>query len=338
MESRRISASDAGRRAARGGAALALLFFLATFVPPAAAPEPARRADALLTVAAVALDPGDAARTRVGSLRYVRGYRLSSADPRFGGISAIHVEGGEVLALSDAGALFRFALPVGAGETALNIRPLLRGPGSGRRKRDRDTESLVVHRGRAWIAYESRNVVWRYRLPRLAFEAAAAPAAMQNWPSNAGSEAMLRLADGRFLVFAEGPVAEDGTSPAAIFRGDPARASTAAATLRYRPPAGYRITDAAALPDGRLVFLNRRFALLEGWSAVLTVAETGALRRSGAVLEGRELAALRAPLAVDNMEALSVSTEGATTMLWIASDDNFTPLLQRTLLLGFALE
>jgi hypothetical protein len=71
---------------------------------------------------------------------------------------------------------------------------------------------------------------------------------------------------------------------------------------------------------------------------VLTVAETGALRRSGAVLEGRELAALRAPLAVDNMEALSVSTEGATTMLWIASDDNFTPLLQRTLLLGFALE
>ena len=45
---------------------------------------------------------------------------------------------------------------------------------------------------------------------------------------------------------------------------------------------------------------------------------------------------LRAPAAIDNMEALSVTRERGRTILWIASDDNFSPL-QRTLLLKFAL-
>ena len=42
-------------------------------------------------------------------------------------------------------------------------------------------------------------------------------------------------------------------------------------------------------------------------------------------------------LPVDNMEALSVTREGDRTIVWIASDDNFNPLLQRTLLMKFAL-
>ena len=123
---------------------------------------------------------------------------------------------------------------------------------------------------------------------------------------------------------------------ALLFDGDPALAATPATTLRYRPPAGYRATDAALLPDGRLLVLNRRFAWLEGVSTALVLVEPGAIR-PGATFEGRLVARLGWPLANDNMEAMSVTREGGRTILWLASDDNFSPL-QRTLLLKFALE
>jgi hypothetical protein len=157
---------------------------------------------------------------------------------------------------------------------------------------------------------------------------------MRKWRSNRGSEAMLRLPDGRFLVFCEGG---GGESPVLLFEGDPAVPGTKAELLRYRPPQGYRITDAALLPGGRLLFLNRRVALLEGiFSARLTVTKLPRLE-PGTVIEGEEVATLRKPLTVDNMEALSVTREGGRTIVWIASDDNFNPLLQRTLLLKFEL-
>src|SRR3546814_9947122 len=95
------------------------------------------------------------------------------------------------------------------------------------------------------------------------------------------------------------------------------------------------MTDAALLPDGRILFLNRRFTLLEGVSAKLTV---GRLPKAGEgnIISGEELAAFIRPVTVDNMEALSVTREDARTLVWIASDDNFSAL-QRSLLLKFAL-
>ena len=57
----------------------------------------------------------------------------------------------------------------------------------------------------------------------------------------------------------------------------------------------------------------------------------------GNVLAGQEIAELRPPVSVDNMEALSITQEKGRTILWIASDDNFSPL-QRTLLMKFALD
>jgi hypothetical protein len=155
---------------------------------------------------------------------------------------------------------------------------------------------------------------------------------MRKWRSNRGSEAMVRLPGGRFLVFSEG---SEGGSPVLMFAGDPAVAGTKAMTMRYRPPDGYRITDAALLPDGRLLLLNRRVTFVEGISAKLVVAALpGPV--PGATIVGEEIADLRSPLTIDNMEAMSVGREGGRTIVWLASDDNFNPL-QRTLLLKFAL-
>jgi hypothetical protein len=318
-------------------AAFLLLVFgaLATIVPAPPEPAPAGPATAILRFAPVPLDAGDPRRRRAGALLYLGGWELASDSPRFGSISALHVMGGEVIALSDAGTLFRFALPAGRGEERVRIVPLPAGPGPATRKSNRDTESMAISGPWLWAGFERHNMIWRYRRADLAATASARPEPMRRWRANSGPEAMARLADGRFLVFGEGLNDLHAFSDAVLFDGDPALARTPAFALRYRRVPGYRVTDAAVLPDGRLLILNRRFAWLEGWSAVVTVADLRGLR-AGGTIESREVAALRPPASVDNMEALSVVRENGRTIVWIASDDNFFPL-QRTLLLKFEL-
>lgn len=322
------------RRRLRAAAAIGAGLLVGTFAWPVEREQPPRPALAELTAERIALDPGDPRRRRLGGLVLLDIWEVSSRDVRFGGVSAMHVEGGEVLAFSDSGSVFRFPAPEREGRHQLRIERLGRGPGDGRSKGDRDIESLVAAGGALWLAFEGRNAVWRYRRPDLAFDAAAAPEAIRGLPYTRGPEAMARLGDGRFLILSEGPAAADGTTPAFLFEGDPALTATRVRALRYRPPESFRATEAAALPDGRLLVLNRSFDIFRGWEAVLTVVDPV---RSGAVIEGRPLASFTGAVARDNMEALSVDRERGRTIVWIASDDNFMPLVQRTLLMKFAL-
>jgi hypothetical protein len=313
--------------------ALAALPLLATFAPFHLYREPPVPARATIAFKPIALDREDPYRTSLGGLTFLGGWEVSSNDPRFGGISAMHVEDGRVLAISDSGSIIEYALP--GQPPRLSIRPLPLGPGPGG-KLDRDSEALAVHGSRAWIGFERHNAIWRYGLAGWRAEAAAEPHAMRRWPGNQGSEAMVRLPDGRFLVFSEQRLRPDGSSEVILFDGDPAVPGTRTASLGYRAPLKYRITDAALLPDGRLLFLNRRFSLLHGISAKLTVGDMPRLS-AGSVLTGTEIAHFDEPINVDNMEAVSVVREPERTILWIGSDDNFTAL-QRTLLLKFMLD
>jgi hypothetical protein len=310
--------------------ALVALVLLATFAPPRLHRRDPPPANPTLIFERVPLFERDRNRVKLGRLVYLGGWALESNDARFGGISAMHVEGAEITALSDAGTLIRFPVSGSWLEGGFEIMDLPSGPGSPGVKQDRDVEALVAYGGHVWLALERRNEIWRYRRGWQS-DAAAAPEAMREWPGNGGPEAMLRLPGGRFLLFAEG---EGALSDVLLFRGDPALPGTETLRLRYRPPRGYSITDAALLPDGRLVFLNRRFSLFEGMRAKLTLGALPELVED-ALLEGEEIADLRSPATVDNMEAMSVTREGGRTIVWLASDDNFNPL-QRTLLLKFA--
>jgi hypothetical protein len=308
---------------------------LATMVapgPPGPAEGPLLAA---LTYEPVALDPADPARRALGSLVYLEGWALRSDTPRFGGISGMHVEGGEVIAINDSGTILRFALPgrTGAGQVAMLPLPRegrIRGP-----KSSRDSEAMLVRGDRMWVTFERSNMVSAHRRSDFAQISAARPAAMRRWRSNTGAEAIARLPDGRFVIFAEGRSDDDPHSDVVLFEGDPSDAETRTHRLRYRRQPGYRVTDAAVLPDGRLLVLNRGFGLLAGFSAMLTIVDPAGLRE-GAILEGREAAIFAPPLTADNMEALSVTVENGRTIVWIASDDNFFPF-QRTLLMKFAL-
>lgn len=325
------------RRRLRAAAALVAGLLLGTFAWPTDRPQPPRPALAAMTAERAVLEEGDPRRRRrLGALELLDLWVLSSRDVRFGGISSMHVERGEVLAFSDSGSVFRFPVPRRAGTLPLRIERIARGPGDGRRKSDRDIEAAAAAGGSLWLAYEARNAVWRYRRPDLAFEAAAAPDALRELPSSRGPEAMARLRDGRFLIFSEGPMAQDGTTPLILFEDDPALAATPTRALRYRPPPGYRPTEAAALPDGRVLVLNRSFDVFRGWEAILSVADVRRLRPDMPI-EGRPLASFTGAVTRDNLEALSVTREDGRTIVWIASDDNFMPLVQRTLLMKFAL-
>lgn len=312
---------------------LAALPLLATFAPPSLQHRQPPPAATLVHFAPLPLSEEASETRRLGRLTWLGGWALTSNDARVGGISALHVEAGEALALSDAGWRIRFPLPGGRNPVRAEVAMIGVGPGPPGDKVNRDVESLAVHGDEAWLGYEQFNEIWRYGRDRFERRSSAAPKAMREWSDNAGPEAMVRLADGRFLVFAEG---KGGDSEAILFAGDPAVPGTPTLRLRYRPPAGHRITDAALLPDGRLILLNRKVALFEGFTARLTVAVLPKTA-DGALIAGQEVAAFDGPTTRDNFEGLSVGREGGRTILWIASDDNYSPF-QRTLLMKFALE
>ncbi|WP_076072446.1 esterase-like activity of phytase family protein [Sphingomonas montana] len=276
---------------------------------------------------------------RIGALRFVQGWRLRSPNMAFGGLSTMVADdAGRFTALSDAGTVFRFRMgPAGiVGPSAIN--PL---PGAGARKSLSDTESMAVDpaTGQVWVGYEVRNGVRRFDPGLTRITAGLAPAAMADWSLVTGPEAMERLPDGRFVILSENSPAPgtDRAKQALLFSGDPTDPRSRVTRFAYRAPVqGYWPTDIRRLPDGRLLVLHRRLSVRDGFGAMLAVFDPRAIR-AGVTITSREVARLRQPLAIDNMEALAITREQGRTMIWIASDDNFW-LFQQTLLLKFALD
>ena len=294
--------------------------------------------DARLVTTRVPLDPRAPARRRVGRLTFMGGVALTSPDPAFGGFSSLSVAGDRVTLLSDGGNIVRFRLRSDGVATDVAFGDLPDGPGSGWRKRDRDSESLAVDQrsGTAWVGFEDSNMIWRYAPELVRAERAAAPAAMRRWRSNGGAETLVRRRDGRFVAIAEDPVrGGDATRAGLLFAGDPTGTGRVA-RFRYVPPAGYSPSDATELADGRLLVLNRRLAWPGGFDAVLVMVAPGAIR-AGARVSGTPVARLAAPLTHDNMEGVAATVEGGRQIIWLASDDNQT-WPERSLLLKFRLD
>ncbi|PAX07179.1 esterase-like activity of phytase family protein [Sphingomonas lenta] len=298
-----------------------------------------------LRVAPVALHPGDPRVRRAGRLRYLGGIALESADPGFGGFSALHVAGGRFLLLGDGGNLLAFRMGGDGRPRDARLFPLPAGPGTGWRKRDRDSESLAHDpaTGRWWVGFENHDQIWRYAPGFARAERGRAPREMRRWSEGGGAEAMTRLADGRFVVISEQARprrAPGGKRPRAraglIFAGDPTAPGARPATFSYRPARGYDPVDMTELPDGRVLVLERGFDLPFSWLTRVAIVARGAIR-PGAMVEGEEIARLQTPLVADNFEGVAVGREGGRTLVWLLSDDNNTRL-QRTLLLKFALE
>jgi hypothetical protein len=269
----------------------------------------------------------------VGPFTIVGAWELNSSNSYFGGYSGLVALGdGTLLAASDKGSRLRFTVPGGSGPTPEFASFV---PDDADNKRAADIEAITRDpiSGKLWLAYENSNTIERYEA-RLRLEARVKPAALRNWPTNSGPEAMVRLADGRFVVLAE--ATEHGGvegAPALLFAHDPLT-GVAPLEFRFRPPAGFRAVDMAQLPDGRVLILVRKvlWGLPPRFANQLVLADPDRIREDP-TWQGEVIADLAAPLPSDNYEGLAIETEpGGSITVWIVSDDN-SFRLQKTLLL-----
>lgn len=263
------------------------------------------------------------------------GWQLASRDEAFGGYSALlTLPEGKLLAVSDRGRLLRMGMPT---RPSMRVRIGAVGIADpvGRRSLDAESATRDPASGTIWLGYESTNTIRRYG-PDLGESQAVRPAEMRAWPANRGPETLVRLADGRFIVLSED--VSDGPRPFSeglLFPGDPIEGATPA-VFRFVPPAGFRPTDIAQLPDGRVVILLRRLRIgLPPWLiSRLVVADPATIARGGE-WAWQPLIEIRDPLPRENYEGLAIEPrENGVVRLWLISDDNRAAALQHTLLLA----
>lgn len=283
------------------------------------------------------LDPANPGPRRVGDLIFLNAWELGSDNEDFGGISALTaLANGRFVGVSDAGTLIGFGLTSDARIDRPFIAPLPNTQGPNATYRDRDSEGIAFDpdSGQFWVSYEANHAIRRFSRSFARSTGMVRPAEMQGWPDNKGAESFIRLTDGRFMVISES-LEDDDTHQALLFSGDPVEPGTDIAHFSYRPPAGYRVTDGAQLPDGRLMILNRWVGLPNGFAAKLAVVDVGAIQRDRTI-EGKVIASISAPLLIDNMEGIALTRDGDDTIIWLISDNNFN-IFQRTLLMKFRL-
>ncbi len=283
------------------------------------------------------LDESNPKRATVGRLTFLAAWELRSDNGDFGGISAlVALKDGRFLGVSDAGALIGFGMAGDARADRPFIAALPGAFGKGITYKDRDSEGIAYDpvSGKIWVSYEHKHAIRRFPASMSRVDGMVRPKMMRSWPRNSGAEALVRLADGRFLAFAEGGPG-DGIYPAIQFSGDPVEPGTTQFPFRYRPTDGYRITDVTQLPDGRLLLLERRIGFPEGFTAKLLILDPAKIMRNTTV-SGDVIATLEPPLLVDNMEGLTITQDHGRSIVWLVSDNNFNAI-QRTLLMKFAL-
>jgi hypothetical protein len=274
--------------------------------------------------------------TRFGPLEVLEAWQLASPHDGFGGVSAMALMGDRrFLLLSDAGMVMRFHLSPQGQPSDIAIVPL---GAMQRRKTASDVESLWRDpvSGRVWVGFEGSNRIARFAADGLAIEAQARPIDMRRWRSNGGAEAMVRLADGRWLILAEKARTRRLGTAALLFAGDPTEPATPP-PLRF----GYRdwgmgsLTDATMLPDGRVLLLHRDVDPWRWFTTTVAIGEPASIRAQQP-WTARPLAAIGWPNLSENFEAMTVAPHPRGVSIWLASDDNFSPW-QRTLLLHLLL-
>lgn len=266
-----------------------------------------------------------------GSLTLAGAWELPSRDPRFSGYSALVVHApGRLRAYSDNSRWLEFSDPSDAGA----FEPAF-GPVPGHDPAGRNDLEAVAHdraSGFTWIAFENLNSIRRIAPDGTAIS--VYPPAMARFSENGGAETFARLADGRFLVIAE--VAHwrrPKRREALLFARDPVLGGEPV-RFAIRPPPGMSPTDAAALPDGRVLILLRGTDLTRWppFRSALVVADPATIR-DGELWAWRPLPDLSDLVPSENYEGLAVAEGANGVTLWLISDANHSVVMQRTLLI-----
>ena len=300
-----------------------------------------------------AFDKADPERTRFGKLTWRGGLVLTSSSPNFGGWSGLAMDpyGKQFLSVSDAGTWMSGTIDHAAdgrptGISSARLGPLLGLNGKTlTRGRDRDAESVAlasgtIAKGDVLISFERHHRIGRFGIGPKGVTAPTGyiplPPTADGMSKNGGLEAIEVLKGGPYkgslVAISEALRDRHGNHQGWLWVDGKPKSFT------ITNDGDFDVTDAAALPDGSLLVLERRFRWSEGVKARLRLIRKGELK-PGARIIGETL--LRADLnyEIDNMEGLGVNVgAGGEIIVTMISDNNFNPVLQRTVLLQFALD
>jgi hypothetical protein len=146
------------------------------------------------------------------------------------------------------------------------------------------------------------------------------------WLQNGGGEALALLPGGAVVWLPEYP---QGGKHRGLFID----AAGVARPLHVAGLPGMAITDAAALPDGRVLLLHRRFTGVETAAALSLLDVAGNSASVQPLLRWDR----NSPWPIDNMEGAALVREAGRMVLYLVSDNNFSAA-QRTLLLRLELQ
>jgi len=287
--------------------------------------------------------------TTFGKLTFLGGLEILASDRKVGGLSGlITLEGGNgFLAVTDNGHWVTGRVeqtPEGKPLDIADVRFSRLRAADGKTLDARwghDTEALTLDGSGLYVSAETRNAVYHYPWPlesgheRMIGEVAL-PEDIRNLPRNAGLESLAAAPEDSPLAGSLIAIAESAPSDLHDLTGYVlGPGGTERFTLRRHDR--FDATDAAFLPDGDLLVMERRFNLRDLIGLRLRRIAAADIKPD-AVLDGELLLEADFNTQIDNMEALAVhQTDAGDTILTLVSDDNRS-ILQRTLFLRFRLE
>jgi hypothetical protein len=325
----------------------------AQFVAPSVSPSPAGGAstDAAVSIEVKArpipwFDRHDHDRVRFGALEYRSGLVLTSSFPRFGGLSGLRIDarGERFISFSDHGHWFTGRIlyegRAMAGLADVESAPMLGPDGKPVTARGWfDSESIALDGSFVYIGFERVNKVLRFDFSkgftRARGEVVPLPKAASKLPNNKGLEALVFVPKGQPLAGTLIAMSERGLDAngnlIAFLVGGPAPGQ-----FSVRRSEDFDISDAVLLPAGDLLILERKFSWLSGIGIRIRRIPLTSVA-PGAVIDGPSIFEANLANEVDNMEGIDAHlTAEGETVLTMVSDDNFS-MIQRTLLLQFAL-
>ena len=277
-----------------------------------------------------------------GALRSLGGFEISTALLGAGSLSGLHIDGDLVATMIDDRARWaraRIVLRDGVAEALVPIASGRFGDGAGRplsRGYSGDAEAIARLPDGTWlIAFERWHRIRAYRRLDGPGAHVEAPPGIERAPGNGGLESLALLADGRLLAIAEELPPEGRPELRHAWIGRPG----AWRPIAWRNAFPFVPVDAAGLPDGGALVLERRFSLLGGFAARLVRVPAAAIAAvaPGGVLEGEEILRLDgSPLPAENFEGVAVVRHEGRVLVGLVADDNESAL-QRSLLLLFEL-
>uniref|UniRef100_Q07VE2 Phytase-like domain-containing protein n=1 Tax=Rhodopseudomonas palustris (strain BisA53) TaxID=316055 RepID=Q07VE2_RHOP5 len=316
--------------------------------PPAEALTPAAPVSIEVKARPIgSFDLRDRSRIRFGELQFRSGLVLTSSFRGFGGLSALRLDksGERFVALNDKATWFTGRIVYRGGEmtgvTEVEAAPIL-GP-DGRPitlgRRWYDTESLALDGGVAYVGLERVHQIMKFDFGRDGVlargEVVPQLPAMRKLPSNKGVEALVAIPKGRPLAGTLLAISERGLDADGNIKGFMIGGKTPAG-FTIRRTEDFDISDAALLPGGDLLVLERKFSFLTGAGIRIRRLSLKALA-PGALLDGRSIFEADLGHEIDNLEGLDVHLDArGNTVLTLVSDDNFS-MIQRNLLLQFTL-